>query len=82
MQNWKPKSLTPAMDQQEWEWKVGAVELCGKNRGPHDYLPIEWLTQEIPERGKLEMVTKFMCRICLHRLSIETVQDFYPLNKL
>lgn len=83
MQNYRPKSLTPAYDQQQWEWKVGAVEKCGRNQGPHDYIPIEWVEKIDPENEtNTKAVRKLMCRICLHRLAMETVEQFYPLNSL
>ena len=36
------QSYTPAEDAKTATARREAVELCGKNRGPHDLIPIEW----------------------------------------
>lgn len=66
-------SLTPVQDEIEARKKREAVELCGKNRGPHDYIPIEWSKSETAER-----VTRLFCRICFNHVSIKSILENYP----
>lgn len=61
-------SLTPALDENAKRKRKEAVELCGKNRGPHDYIPIQWTTIESTKR-----VTRLMCRVCFAHVSISTL---------
>jgi hypothetical protein len=58
-------SLTPADDARTARERKEAVELCGKNRGPHDYIPIEWLMTATSKR-----ITRMMCRICFNHVTI------------
>ena len=66
-------SLTPAQDEIEARRKREAIELCGKNRGPHDYMPIEWLKSETSER-----VTRMLCRDCFNHVSVKSLLENYP----
>ena len=66
-------SLTPAQDEIEARRKREAIELCGKNRGPHDYMPIEWLKSETSER-----VTRMLCRVCFNHVSVKSLLENYP----
>jgi len=66
-------NLYPARDEKEYRLKREAVELCGKNRGPHDYMPIEWRKDESSER-----VTRMMCRTCFTHVSMKTLIENYP----
>lgn len=61
------------MNQKEYERRIDAVAVCGKNRGPHDYIPISWLRTETSEH-----VTKLMCRICFNQVGIQTLMHEYP----
>ena len=70
-------SLTPANDEAEARKKRETVELCGKNRGPHDYIPIEWLKTATSER-----VTRLMCRTCFCHISILVFLENYPDIKI
>jgi hypothetical protein len=70
-------SLTPARDENEARKIREAVELCGKNRGPHDYMPIEWNMSESSKR-----VTRLFCRVCFNHVSVKSVLDNYPEIKL
>lgn len=63
-------SLTPAHDERVMRDRKEAVELCGKNRGPHDYIPIEWLKNEFTER-----VTRLLCRICFKHISVYNILE-------
>ena len=63
-------SLTPAYDAAKIREKKESVELCGKNRGSHDYIPIEWLKTNTSER-----VTRLMCRICFCHVSIFNILE-------
>lgn len=71
-------SLHPARDELEARKRREAIELCGKNRGPHDYIPIEWM--HVKEHDKMEMkrVTRFMCRVCFCNVSVATLIKQYP----
>ena len=69
--------LTPAANQKEYERKIETVTLCGKNRGPHDYIPVAWSNKE----GQ-EWVTMFMCRVCFTRVSNKTLIDNFDEAKL
>lgn len=61
-------SLTPANDQRVLREAKEAVELCGKNRGPHHYIPIEWSRTETTER-----VTRLLCITCFKHTSIQNI---------
>lgn len=63
-------SLTPVHDERLVREKKEAVELCGKNRGPHDYIPIEWLKTATSER-----VTRLLCRICFKHISVFNILE-------
>jgi hypothetical protein len=65
-------SLTPAYDEKDLIRKKEAFELCGKNRGPHDYMPIEWLKSATSER-----VTRLMCRVCFSHVSMKWILERY-----
>jgi hypothetical protein len=65
-------SLTPARDERLARERKEAVELCGKNRGPHDYIPIEWLKTETSER-----VTRLLCRNCFNHVSVRSLLENY-----
>lgn len=67
-------SLTPAKDELEIRKRKEAIELCGKNRGPHDYIPIEWRTD--PETFT-ERVTRLLCRVCFCNISVGTLIEHY-----
>lgn len=71
-------SLTPAHDEQQIRRKKEAVELCGKNRGPHDYIPIEFNESEISNGVKIKRVTRILCRTCFANVSIKNLLDAYP----
>jgi hypothetical protein len=60
----------PAYDERAFREKKEAVELCGKNRGPHDYIPIEWLKTATSER-----VTRMMCRICFNHITMMNILE-------
>ncbi len=66
-------NLTPAQDALELQKKIDAIELCGKNRGPHDYMPIEWKKNEFSE-----YVTRLMCRICFCNVATSQLIEHYP----
>jgi hypothetical protein len=70
-------SLTPAQDQLDLRMKKEAVELCGKNRGSHDYIPIQWITSD-----NIKRVTRLLCRVCFCNVAISTLIDNYPEVKL
>jgi len=70
-------SLTPAMDQQKAQRIKDAIEKCGKNGGPHDYIPIEWKATEV-EGVKINRTTRLLCKICFSNIDIRTLLENYP----
>lgn len=70
-------SLTPAHDEQEARKKREAIELCGKNRGSHDYIPIEWTKTDDVER-----VTRLLCRVCFNNVETHVLLASYREIKL
>lgn len=82
------QSLTPAYDQIEWQKKLDAINKCGKNFGPHDYIPIEWM--EYPDLdncvgfkdAKIKLVSKLMCRVCFVHVKIVTLMKMYGEVKI
>lgn len=66
-------TLTPAQDAQKVREKKEAVELCGKNRGPHDYMPISWTMTATAKH-----VTRMMCRICFAHVAISNLMENSP----
>lgn len=70
-------SLTPAIDEKTKRERREAIELCGKNRGSHDYIAIE----KRVTIDNCERVTRLMCLVCFRHVSIETLlQDNPPLK--
>lgn len=66
-------SLNPAKDDIEARKKRESIELCGRNRGPHDYIPIQWVTIDNHKR-----VTRLMCRTCFTNISMHILIENYP----
>ena len=54
--------------QQELDKRIDAIKLCGANRGPHDYIPISWITA-----SNVEKVDLLMCKVCFCRISMQTL---------
>jgi hypothetical protein len=80
-------SYTPAADQKELQRKLDAINKCGKNMGPHDYIPIEWtytslLDGKIIEGLSFKRVTKMMCRTCFVYIEVSTLMKMYGEVKL
>lgn len=72
-------SYTPAADQKELNRKLEAINKCGKNMGPHDYIPIQWFKNE--QSGE-EYVERFMCRVCFVNVKVSTLMKMYGEVKL
>jgi len=66
-------SLTPAQDEKTKREQREKVELCGKNRGPHDYIPIQWNSI-----GDAKRVTRLLCRTCFCTVSMSHILTHYP----
>lgn len=66
-------SLTPARDQKEIRKREEAIELCGKNRGSHNYIPIEWNISATAKR-----VTKLLCLTCFSNVAVSELISHYP----
>lgn len=71
------QTKNPAYNQKELDRKLDLVTTCGKNRGPHYYIPIQWETV-----NNVEYVSMFMCRVCFTRVSLETLVQNFPEAKL
>lgn len=69
-------SLHPARDEAAARKKREEIELCGKNRGPHDYIPIEWFYPEVAGI-KHKRVSRFLCRICFNNVNTSTLLEMY-----
>jgi len=67
-------SLTPAKDEKEARQLKEQVELCGKNRGTHNYIPIEWRHDH---EAQVERVTRLMCLTCFANVSIASLIEHY-----
>lgn len=65
-------SLHPARDEKEAKKLRDAIEKCGKNMGPHDYIAIEWTTNE-----NIKRVTRFICRVCFCNVNTSTLIATY-----
>ena len=71
-------SLTPAHDEMQARKIREAIELCGKNRGPHDYIPIEWMYVSATETTpKFKRITRFLCRVCFCNVDTTTLISSY-----
>lgn len=59
------------------------VLLCGKNRGPHDYIAIEWF-KELDQEANCDRnkVMWLMCRTCLQRVNMETIKLHFDELKI
>lgn len=56
------------IDKKEYERRISIIQTCGRNRGPHDYIPIAWFGTEEDKQ-----VTHFMCKVCMIRVSMKTL---------
>jgi hypothetical protein len=54
----------------ELDRRIGAIEKCGKNQGPHQYIPVRW---HHDVETNIEEVTHFMCMVCFTRVGIATL---------
>lgn len=63
-----------AHDEMKERQKRESVELCGKNRGPHSYIPIAWMDKTVAE-GSLRVVTRFMCTTCFKHVSVANLLE-------
>ena len=70
-------NLTPAHDEQEFRKRKEAIELCGKNRGAHDYIPIEWKYIYSLDAIDRKRVTKLLCRVCFSNVEVQTLINHY-----
>lgn len=71
-------NLHPARDELEARKIREAIELCGKNRGPHNYIPIEW-TSTLNESDNIlvKRVTRFLCNVCFKNVNVSTLLSTY-----
>jgi hypothetical protein len=70
-------SLTPAKDDLEARKKREAIELCGKNRGAHDYIPIEWRYTHVFDKVDIKRVTRLLCRVCFCNIETQVLIENY-----
>ncbi len=66
-------SLTPAQDEVERRKKIDAVEKCGKNMGPHHFMPIE-----TTQTDNVIRVTRLLCSVCYCNVSTKMLLSNYP----
>lgn len=69
-------SLHPARDEAAARKKREEIELCGKNRGPHDYIPIEHFYVE-KDGIRYKRVSRFLCRVCFCHVNTATLVKMY-----
>lgn len=60
------------LTREDYDKMIDRVSLCGKNRGPHDYIPIKKVIEQ-----KVESVTMFMCRVCFNRVSMDLLVEHF-----
>lgn len=70
-------SLTPALDQAEARKKRETIELCGKNRGSHDYIAIEWFYLKDEKGIEYKRVSRLLCRVCFCNVNTSTLISMY-----
>lgn len=70
-------SYNAASEEIEARRKREALELCGKNRGPHDYIAIEWTHTKTSQR-----VSRIMCRTCFRHIPMSEVLERYEEIKI
>lgn len=70
-------SLYPARDEAEARKKRDEIELCGKNRGPHDYIPIEWFYTKDEHGVEYKRALRFLCRVCFCNVKVSTLLNMY-----
>jgi len=70
-------SLHPAKDEAEARKRREEIELCGKNRGPHDYIPIEWFYKKDEMGIEYKRVSRFLCRVCFNSVNTVTLLSMY-----
>lgn len=74
---------TPGLDEKYARQRKEAIELCGKNRGAHDYIPIEWVKATDAETQlERKRVTRMMCRVCFSHFEVANIIHNYPNLKL
>lgn len=70
-------SLHPARDEATARKIREEIELCGKNRGPHDYIPIEWFYVKDEKGVEYKRVSRFLCRVCFKNINTGTLVKMY-----
>lgn len=70
------RNLNPVQEEVEARRKREEIELCGKNRGPHDYIPIQW-KHSIKDKQRLVCVTQLLCRVCFNTVATSTLLENY-----
>lgn len=68
-------NLNPAATEKEYKRRMDAIMLCGRNMGPHDYIPISWIKDEAT---RTDHVTNLMCRVCFNRVNMKTLYTTFP----
>ena len=63
--------INTAYQERHLRLKREAIELCGKNRGPHDWIGIEWR-----ENDGVRRLTRMMCRVCLANVSVGIMMNY------
>lgn len=65
------------IDYKAREKALDDLRCCGRNRGPHDYIPVKWVRD-----GEIEHVKEIMCRICFQRVNMKTLYENFSEAKI
>ena len=65
------------LDQKEFDRRIDKITVCGKNRGPHDYIPVAWVMSETKKH--IEVI---MCRVCFQRVHMNTLYENFDEAKV
>lgn len=74
-------AIPPGWTQKDYDKRINDIKLCGRNMGPHDYIPVRWMIEsEDSSESKLQTkeVTHFMCRICFAKVNMKTILKEFP----
>jgi hypothetical protein len=64
--------------QKDYEKRLDAISVCGKNRGPHDWIPVRWHTDAVTA---IKEITHLMCRVCYNKVNVATlIREFSDLS--
>ena len=68
---------TTMITREDYDKQIDKIMLCGRNRGPHDYVPTNWIKNK-----DTESISYFMCKVCFNRVSMQTLVEHFPEIKI